>query len=386
MKMSKKIRAIASAALISAMVMSMNGMTALADNTPVSGSSIQVNVDKYLVMDQYANVPDVTFSYTIEGLDKTMPANGNKPEIKASVNNSDAVTGMPTIGSTTFSPDRTYTFGIVPEGPVTEAYLTGGKRFVKEQAVVSFSAVSFKEPGIYRYFITENNINDDNKGLTKDPRTLVFDVYVTDQDGDGKLEINDYILHNQVDPEMDKTGGNYGNDKVTGFVNTYETKNLTFEKQVAGNQGDRSKKFQFTVEISNADPNTKYTLIASPSSALPANKNELKVGANKTVSESYSLSHYESITIQGLAKDTNYKITENDYTNEGYSTTNTKVANSLTTDDQTFGEVDEKVVFTNTKSVTTPTGIIMSFAPYILVLALAGVFAVMFLRKKREDF
>lgn len=47
---------------------------------------------------------------------------------------------------------------------------------------------------------------------------------------------------------------------------------------------------------------------------------------------------------------------------------------------------DRDVLVDNNKAVTTPTGIAMTFAPYALMVAFAGVFAVMFLRKKREDF
>ena len=57
-------------------------------------------------------------------------------------------------------------------------------------------------------------------------------------------------------------------------------------------------------------------------------------------------------------------------------------------DKVTFKVVDDtaKIVVTNARSATTPTGIAMTFAPYIVMVAFAGVFAVMFLRKKREDF
>ena len=47
---------------------------------------------------------------------------------------------------------------------------------------------------------------------------------------------------------------------------------------------------------------------------------------------------------------------------------------------------DTNVTFTNEKNADNPaTGIITTFAPYILLIAAAGVFAVLFLHKKRND-
>ena len=50
-----------------------------------------------------------------------------------------------------------------------------------------------------------------------------------------------------------------------------------------------------------------------------------------------------------------------------------------------MGKVCNIVEFTNNRDAVTPTGIVMSFAPYILLVALAGVFAVLFLRKRRHE-
>ena len=43
------------------------------------------------------------------------------------------------------------------------------------------------------------------------------------------------------------------------------------------------------------------------------------------------------------------------------------------------------VTFTNTRNVDTPTGVILNIAPYILMVALAGVLAFFFLRKRHYE-
>ena len=174
MKMSKKIRTLVSTALISAMVLTMGGMSAFADNTSVTGSSTAVTIDKYLVMDKDANVPNATFSYTITA-GTAVPAKGNIPEVKAGI-------GTVTISATAFAAgDTTSTES---NSIVT---LATDQKYAKTEAIVDFSSVTFEEPGIYRYKITENDTTE--PGITKDYNTLYLDVYVTSDD-DGKLAID----------------------------------------------------------------------------------------------------------------------------------------------------------------------------------------------------
>ena len=112
----------------------------------------------------------------------------------------------------------------------------------------------------------------------------------------------------------------------------------------------------------------------------------------------------ETATIYGLSTSDKYTIIEHDYENEGYTTsfeikdTKGEVEKSATgehvysTTETTLRKdddgklMDANVTFNNAKEAITPTGIAMTFAPYIAMVAFAGVFAVMFLRKKREDF
>lgn len=47
-------------------------------------------------------------------------------------------------------------------------------------------------------------------------------------------------------------------------------------------------------------------------------------------------------------------------------------------------EGDVTVAYTNTKQVTTPGGVIMTIAPYALMVVLAGAFAVVFLTRRNR--
>ena len=49
------------------------------------------------------------------------------------------------------------------------------------------------------------------------------------------------------------------------------------------------------------------------------------------------------------------------------------------------GNEDANYIITNTKEAVAPTGIAMTVVPYILMVAVAGIFAVLFLRRRHEE-
>lgn len=375
MKRTNLAKKLTAMVMTGAMVMSM-GMTAFADNISISGSSEATSFTKYLVMDEDANVPNATFTYSIAS-GTAVPSADGKPAVMAGVSANEI-----SISSTTFEPgDTTFDTG---DDFIT---LENGKKYAKETATIDFSGVTFDEPGIYRYEITEENTTV--PGVTKDSSTIYLDVYVQ-SDNAGVLRIDGYILHKTI--EVADNDGNFTalDEKTTGFENTYATADLQLGKTVTGNQGNRSKYFEFTVSISGAAAGTVYT-VNGENASNSKNPTTLTVGANGTVQETFYLHDGESISVLGMTADTTCQITEVLEATEGYTTTNDKNTvdsdnDGKTTDEFAIGENGATVQFTNHKDVTTPTGIAMTFAPYALMVAFAGVFAVMFLRKKREDF
>ena len=140
---------------------------------------------------------------------------------------------------------------------------------------------------------------------------------------------------------------------------------LTISKTVAGNQGDKTKDFTFTIKVDGADGEKYYvngttTLV----SGTPAD---------------ITLKNGESVTIYGLSEDDEYTVTETDYTADGYTTT---IDGTEGREKSGTISADTNVAFVNTKNATTPTGIVMNIAPYVLMVAVAAVLAVVFLRKR----
>lgn len=363
MKMSKKMRTLASALLSAAMVTAMGGMTAFADpgttNTGVQtpDSQKQITITKEIVASgSNAMAPSTTFNFTVE------------PTSDYIGQSADTTNKVPVYA------------GIV--GGVDSSTLinfTAGTTLTKTGTItVNPSAFSNQKPGVYRYKVTENNVTFD--GMTKDDSVYYLDVYVID--GENGKEIP-YVLVSKYDATEEKL------EKADlTFTNTYTTYDLTVTKHIEGNQGVKATKFNFTITINGAPSEIyKYTVNGTTSQATANATGEAKI--------TVSLSDSQNVVINGLSENDTYTVVENDANTDGYTTTyyngeyntNDKNANkvdSITNVTQTASNKEVNVL--NYKNVSTPTGIVMNFAPYILLVALAGVFAVLFLRKRREEF
>lgn len=284
MKKGKKLR---TASALSAVLMAgaiMNAVPAFAVNTiPVASTTPVVDTkttfDKYLVMKKNANVPNATFSYTVSiPTDDEMKSLPNPEDTnKANLTVRKGI-GSPTASDTKFTAgDQTFdskqsvrtnksssAYNDAKEDQVT---LGDNQKYAKHTSTVDFSNVTFSEPGVYRYKITENDT--DEKGITNDPEaTRYLDVYVESAEN-GTLSIKGYVFHtlNAVQPKgskdesgKDVLGSNNPDGKNKGFENKYETKDLTLTKTVTGNQGFRDQYFKFHVDITNLDGGARLFL------------------------------------------------------------------------------------------------------------------------------
>ena len=98
----------------------------------------------------------------------------------------------------------------------------------------------------------------------------------------------------------------------------------------------------------------------------------------------FTLMDGETLHIYGLSEKDTYTVTETDYSTEGYTTTVNGTKGHSGTGNLTEDNVE--VVFENNKYVTPATGVAMTFAPYVLLVAAAGgLGAVVLGKKKRED-
>lgn len=370
--------------------------------TGVSGSS--VSIQKYLVMDSNAAVPNVTFNFSIVGESK---ADSN------TYSGADAskVTGSPVIGKAVFTNESTKFSSVQnlestgiqavtgKKDPVT---LEAGQSYARANVSVDFSGVTFKEPGIYRYKITESA---DNTGtITNDAKTTRYmDVYVEDN-GSGKLSVKGYVLHGTaMDPAQD--GANINDDaKSEGFVNTMNGKGLSITKQVSGNQASHDEYFKFTLNIAHALPNTTYSVDLSKADATTKvtgvnaeaheNAANITTDGDGNASVEYWLQAGQSVSVNSLSIGSTYTVSEDKavMTREGYTTEITNaddtdgVTNAEFTTNGSVDKADTKIdiSFTNKKSGTIPTGVVMAVAPFAVATLFGGAGAATIVMKKRK--
>ena len=401
-------RKIAMAIMTATMIMSAVPVCAADNNYPgVKGGS--TTFDKYLVMDQEANVPNASFTYDVTaGTAKAYDVAGKKFQVLAGVD-ADKVT-MAGVGTTTAN-RITYKQGDTTKqdkNDLVKNYDKDTEKYAVKTATLDFSQVQFTEPGVYRYILTESG---DNQAITNDADlTRVVDVYVDDASAVGedgtlnkKLKIAGYVLHSNADDAPDVAAGenmgstgNYVATKSQGFTNEYDTSDLTFRKEVKGNQASHDKYFEFTVTITGAVEGTVYDVDITNADATSGknaatitentgkeNVTSLTVGKGGTVTQKFYLQHGQEVKIQGIAKDTKYDVIEN---KEDYKSTPAGITNYTDAVNGTVVSTDLKTSYLNTRDGVIPTGVIMTVAPFAAVTLLGGFgIAKLSMKKRRDD-
>lgn len=380
--------------------------------------------DKYLVMDEKANVPNVQFSYTItHDPSLALPAQDQKPEIFEGI-------GTPTIGSAVFTPqDPTWT-SVQPNGATAsvqtktqpgmdELTLGEGEKYAKKTVLIDLSSVTFTAPGIYRYAIREQEPSKELGFSMRDPSAssniLYLDVYIN-SDETGQLKASGSVLHRtaEVTPGVDQDteyDGGFGTDeyqvKPSGFVNEYTTQDLELKKKVTGNQGDRNRYFVFSVEISDAGAGSLFdTDLTAAEAAVQIdgqrfqNPSRLTADEEGNVSAKFYLKNGQSVRILGLPFQSQTSLEEEIEAEEGYQVSyqvfeggslddlkeggNGEVQGACAGPLKT-GNVSRQVLFINYRNGIVPTGVLLETAPVLgmIALAAAALFLLEFLRRRR---
>ena len=380
--------------------------------TPVAGTSCSFN--KNLIMDAGDTVPNATFAFTVSpGTARPLEtADDTKIEVLSGI-------GTPTIANVTFGPsdatvtdagdnidvarsqeDRTGNAG------TDTVQLDSGEKFATKQATVSFSGITFNEPGVYRYVITETASADHaDAGIIHDTDPdRILDVYVTD-DGNGNLAISNYVLHTSDSNAAVSADGESLADKTDGFTNEYVSKDLKVEKEVSGGQASRDKVFEFTVTATGVadadsyvvsiandnDPNTNDgsadSTSASTSTTIAANAGKTNpttvTGAQLKAGQKFYLQHGQSVVIRGLAPNATYTVTENA---ENYKST----VKSGDTNSGVIGTVagENKMAvagFVNSRPGITPTAVAISVAPFAVITLFGAIRIATLTKRKKED-
>ena len=412
-----------------ALLIGTTAISASAETTYTAATGGTTTFSKYLIVDSDAHIPNVTFDFSIVPITTGKSATASTVAVYAPA--AAGVTGTPTISDPAFTSDTTTTptYDNVQTADNGKLNLDTGKKYAAKTVTVNFSGVTFPEPGIYRYVVTEaaatGAYSHDTQNTGGTALTRYLDVYVTDSnDGNGTLTVSSYVLHkedgtvnaNATSGSGDvQTAGAAVADKSASYVNEYATKDLAFSKKVEGNQASRDKYFKYTVTISGLTEGDTYTVdLSNAVASISANPNNattaitsavtqpatLTVAANATsITQDFYLQHGQSIKILGLPTTATYTVVEaeEDYTKtatndlvavaaQGTQGDPDYVAAKIYDDNYTGTmNTDKYVGYTNTRDGIIPTGVLLTIAPFAIGILLFGALIIFIIAKRRRN-
>lgn len=342
--------------------------SAATDYTPIGGST---NIVKNLVVDSDANIPDITFGYTVTRGTPVAASSGTieilASDIAATIGNAaytnadtaNTIAGLPTDAD--------------PSNP------TSGKKYAQKSVAVTFPSNSFTKPGVYRYVISETAGN--KPGVTYDTIPRYLDVFVVADPTDNTLSVSRYILRNAA--TTIGTDGNYTSEpdtKSSSFTNTVTQYDFDFSKTISGNQGDKNKRFTFSLSISNAIPGT-YPVETTD---VTGNHTYITIGTDGTYTGNFDLTNGSSFKVLGLNAGAVCTVSEDA---EDYTPTH-KIDNGSSVSGNNSGTItmdaNHSAAFVNTRDGIIPTGVLLTVAPFAIGLLLFGALAVFFMAKKKS--
>ena len=280
----------------------------------------------------------------------------------------------------TFSPAETFSFDIeadnvtdasddiTPENmPMptigTVSYLRGEAGSTTKTKEIKIDLPKYNSVGVYTYIIHE--VAGHSAGVTYYGDAILLRVTVIEQDG--KLRIA--AVHTE-DPEST------GEGKKDDFDNRYSAGELEVHKDVEGIMGNKDKYFEFTVQLTGEEGKTYQDSYAITGGSYDANPASIEIRPGETTEATFYLKDGDTIHIENLPYGVEYKVSE------------TPVADYVTTETGTEGEVDaavEQANFTNTKGGTVDAGVALESAPYLFTLTgAAGVGLLLTLRRRHQ--
>lgn len=391
------------------MIVSVCLVPGLAANTTANGSGVEFK--EYLIVQNMAHVPHVGFHYTLEG----MSANGDEclipaktvkgksfPAVYATADTA-SVKGEPTVENDVEFLPTDETYSEIQEGD--NLVLATGEKYAKHTVNLDFSGVSFKKPGIYRFRLTREATGALD-GLVDDETPERFvDVYVEQNAAStsNDLVVTQYVIHKAED-EIPANGEDWSiTMKDSGFTPRHETYNLTIEKYTTGNHGSKLHDFTFTVTLKNAIPGTRYYVMFDKEDSNGAkesykNLNKEISAGDKTMYYAEAdksgnavitlfLSDSDSAIVCGITPGTVCNVSENreDYEPSWKILETGAEGKTAKTEDFNMGKSNKTVVFTNKRTVTPITGVVLNVWPFVAAIIFAGsALFVTRLKKKRE--
>ena len=277
------------------------------------------------------------------------------------------------------SPAETFTLeqvgaGRVTDGDATSAPALGtitGAIFAKGAATVdgttgniTIALPTYEKVGVYEYTLRE--VAGKTVGVAYYGKDILLKVTVIEQGGKVRVA----AVHTESG-EGDDTA------KRDNFPNEYSAGDLNVTKTVAGNLGDQSKKFNFTVTFTKPDGKDVNSTITATVAGVDATDFNIAWDDKGTYTYTFQLAHGQKASFANLPYGVSYTVTE--AAADGYTTTKAG-------DSGTINAAEHTAAFTNPKEGSIDTGVTTENLPYVLLIGfvvLAG--AALLIKRKAHN-
>lgn len=372
----RSVRILTTTALISAMVLSM-GMSAMAAEFPTS-----IPFTKTVTADGDTYAPNTSFEFVLA------PVSYEGGSIVMDTGNGSVIVYNGVEGGIALN-ESNITF------QASEGIISADTGLTKN-GTIHIDTAKFIRPGVYAYDLSETA--GTYKGITYDTtKYRIFVTIINKPDGDGYVcsSIKGAAIEGEGDSE---TLG----DKLDSlpFTNDYgktndTTHDITITKKLDGNQVEKTRKFEFHIKVTGDQAGELYKVVKT-SAGSGATEELTALSGDAADYVTVELGDEESIKIYGLTDGDIVDVHEDgkyaDAAEGGYTISKTNSDGSFmnVTDDVNTGVIatvikdGAEVTVTNFRGTNVATGVALSFGPYALMVALAGVFAALFLRRKKE--
>ena len=399
---------------------------------------IRVETDNGEMVDQ----PDVVWTYTVAGVtnNQKINAGGASESVAFEVGKTKIVDKnnqeMIVLAGQASQIDETSS-DLKAEFKADSYDLTGKTlEDFKDGVKITFKPAAFATPGVYRFVVTESAATGANSGDVEAMKVTVdsvekpyqtqrfLDVYVRLKEGSAEREIYGYVLHSGDTLVANNEHGNkHTGDKNSGFdgdkgkggkkdtpqgYTRYTPRKLKVDKKISG-MINKDNLFPFTVNLfhnkagsvnfDNADLQVKVKMPGA--GAYTVKKASEIPGLGATLKDG------QSLEIIGLPKTTTYNVKENNNTSLSIKsdvsfsedvanpvpstatvTTETVAPTKDSTErggDKSLVLKDSHVAYHNHIDEITPTGVVLTVAPYAMMMAVAGSMGFMFFNRKKEE-
>lgn len=297
---------------------------------------------------------------------------------------------------------------ITIEADQSDARATG-KNLTSVVTIPDFGTV-----GGFWYEVTEKAGN--TAGVTYDANKYYMHVQVLNGTTDGQF-IRLVTLHTKPGSEHYKDGlikcpdGCVKND---GITNSYSSGELHITKDVRGNTGDTTKRFEVTVTFTApADKTVMSDIAYTGGSSADNDSSEITNGEIIAGDSGWTgtrfvkiwLKHGDTVTFTNIPAGVKYEVQETSYQLDGYDpptfsfvpgehdTEDYKIADKTSGDDYTkyiTGTIQryddsDSITIENAKNSTLDVGVALEDAPYIGIMILAVAAAAVFVVAKRKS-